>query len=205
MHLRSPLAAGVLALAASCATTAGDAKSRQAVGPWLAPSPNLSQQIQDQVTRLPWTHGIERVETIHWLASVGEPAYENLLDLVSDPRSDVAGAALAALGATRDSRLVEPLRRIPWPVESEDALGLERARALLRLGDWSMIPRLVDGLEHESFMVRTLCLQALREATREDFDYHPGEKELARRFGVVRWREWWNARSSDPILTGGGG
>ncbi|MDP6540807.1 MAG: hypothetical protein QF903_03080 [Planctomycetota bacterium] len=204
MHLRFTLAAGALALAASCATTAGEARTAQSVGPWLAASPNLSQQIQDQITRLPWTHGLERVETIHWFASVGEPAYEELLELVADPRSDVAGAALAALGATRDSRLVEPLRRIPWPTDSEDALGLERARALLRLGDWSMIPRLIEGLGHESFMVRTLCLQALQEATHEDFDYHPGESEPVRRFGVVRWQEWWSARSADPILTGGG-
>lgn len=204
MILRPLLAAGALALAASCVTTGGDAPREQSVGPWLAPSPNLRQQIQDQVTRLPWTHGIERVETIHWFARVGEPAYGDLLELVKDPRSDVAGAALAALGATRDSRLVEPLRRIPWPVESNDALGLERARALLRLGDWSMIPRLIEGLDHESFMVRTLCLQALKEATHEDFDYHPGETDLVRRFGVVRWEEWSSARSSDPILTGGG-
>ena len=82
--------------------------------------------------------------------------------------------------------------------------GLHRARALLRLGDWSMIPRLIEGLDHESFMVRTLSLQALKEATHEDFDYHPGETDLVRRFGVVRWEEWWSARSSDPILTGGG-
>ncbi|MFT5291469.1 MAG: hypothetical protein ACI82F_003551, partial [Planctomycetota bacterium] len=65
---------------------------------WIEASPILEQQIQDEVSRLPWTHGFERLEQIRWFASVGEPAYPALLALVNDPRDDVAAAALASLG-----------------------------------------------------------------------------------------------------------
>ena len=60
---------------------------------------------------------MERVELVRWFSEVGEPAYPVLLELCEDSRPDVAGAALGALGATGDSRLVEELHALPWPGE----------------------------------------------------------------------------------------
>lgn len=174
--------------------------TRAAAGPWLEPSPMLAQEIEQQAERLPWTHGYERIEMIHWFASVGEPAYPTLLAMVSDPRMDVAGSALAALGATGDSRLVGPLREIPWPPESEIDLALERARTLLRLGDWSMVPHLIDGLEDDRVMIRALCAQALYEATHQRFDYDPKTEGAEREAAVNTWREWWAKRQNDPLV-----
>lgn len=186
---------------ASCVTE-GDPMhpTRAAAGPWLEPSPMLAQEIEQQAERLPWTHGYERIEMIHWFASVGEPAYPTLLAMVSDPRMDVAGSALAALGATGDSRLVKPLREIPWPEESEIDLALERARTLLRLGDWSMVPHLIDGLEDDRVMVRALCAQALYEATHQRFGYDPKTEGTERETSVNAWREWWAKRQNDPLV-----
>lgn len=170
-------------------------------GPWLAPSPQLQSKIDDAAARLPWTHGVERVELIHWFARIGEPAYAKLLELCQDPRPDVSGAALAALGATRDSRLVEHLRALPWPEEGETSdLSLERARTLLRLGDWSMVPRLIKGLRDERLVTRALCGQALEEATHERFDFDPRAEADVREQSVVRWEQWWSARAQDPLL-----
>lgn len=193
------LSALVLLLGLSaCVTEGGPNHTKASTGPWLAPSPTLAEDIEQQASRMPWTHGYERVEIIHWFASVGEPAYPTLLGMVSDPRPDVAGSALAALGATGDSRLVEPLREIPWPSESEIELALERARTLLRLGDWSMVPHLIDGMEDERVMIRALCAQALYEATHQRFDYDANAEPADREASVERWRAWWTSRQADP-------
>lgn len=197
--MRRPLLPALLlaALAASCVS---DSNARKAdLGPWVQAAPQLQQQIDSQAQRLPWSHGMDRVELIQWFAEIGEPAYETLLNLVLDPRPDVAGAALAALGATRDSRLVEPLRALPWPKASQADLALERARTLLRLGDWSMVPLLIGGLEDERLMTRALCSQALYEATHERFDFDPGASDVERAASIDRWQAWWQERQSDPL------
>jgi len=192
----------VAAATSACVTTSGAVNERPPAGPWLMPSPNLRQQIEEEAKRLPWSHGIERVDSIRWFAKVGEPAYPTLLEMALDPRQDVAGAALAALGATRDSRLVEHLRALPQPRGSGSAdLQLERARTLLRLGDWQSVPVLIDGLRDERMMTRALCMQALSEATHERFDFDPQAHELAREVSVQRWESWWRERSTDPLLS----
>ena len=194
----------VLGLSAGCATDAQTSVRSDLRGPsggWLEASPQLREQIQQAAQRLPWTHGLERVELIQWFAQVGEPAYAVMLELAQDPRQDVSGAALAALGATRDSRLVEPLRALPWP-ETQDHrdLALERARTLVRLGDWEMLPVLIEGLRDERLVTRALCAQALFEATHERFAYDPRAEAAEREAAVARWESWWGARSGDPLL-----
>jgi hypothetical protein len=186
----------LLFLAAGCVSTNS---SVDADSPWLKPSPRLRSQIEDSAKRLPWTHGMERVELITWFAGVGEPAYPTLLQMVLDPRKDVAGSALAALGATRDTRLVEPLRALPWPPHDSSDLALERARTLLRLGDWQMIPLLISGLRDERLLTRALCAQALWESTHERFGYDPKSEGDEREKTVVAWEAWWEQRKNDPM------
>jgi hypothetical protein len=198
--LRALACAVLVASLCACATTKESAASNPSETRWLAPSPALRQRIEDQAKRLPWTHGVERIELIRWFAGIGEPAYPTLLQMVLDPRRDVAGSALAALGATRDSRLVEELHKLPWPADAADDLTLERARTLLRLGDWRMLPTLLEGLRSEDLMTRALCNQALFEATHEQFDFDPKGEPEAREAAVQRWEAWWKARSQDPML-----
>ena len=194
----------VLAFFAGGCSSTKDAHSADFVGdsPWLEPSPLLRQQIDDEVKRLPWTHGFERLEQIRWFASVGEPAYTSLLTLAEDPRDDVAAAALAALGATVDRRLVPHIQNLPWAdYRLQSDLGLERARTLVRLGDWSEIPVLIDGLRDERLYTRSLCLDALREATNQTLDYDPRSELSERDRAVQRWLEWWSSRSGDSLVT----
>lgn len=198
---RSIITAFLLLPLVSCVTVGGGGnKTHEAnLGPWVEASPQLQLKIDQQIQRLPWSHGIERVDIIQWFAATGEPAYGALLNLVLDPRDDVAGAALAALGATRDSRLVEPLRELPWPELDRSDLALERARTLLRLGDWSMVPHLIGGLHDERVMVRALCAQALYEATHERFGYDANGTEEDREAAAARWLGWWEERQGDPL------
>jgi hypothetical protein len=192
----------VFALCAACGTTKSSLHDDDVESPWLKPSPGLRQQIEDSAKRLPWTHGLERIDLISWFARCGEPAYPTLLQMVLDPRKDVAGAALAALGATRDSRLVDHLRALPWPEgDQQSDLALERARALLRLGDWQMVPVLIMGLRDERLMTRALCAQTLWEATHERFGYDPRAETGPREESIHRWEAWWQERLNDPMQT----
>ncbi len=189
------LAAG----AGSCATTHSSVPGN-GTG-WLEPSPSLQRRIDDEAKRVPYTHGVERIELIRWFATVGEPAYPKLLELAADPRADVAIAAFAAIGATRDSRLIPYLEGIHTP-DGPDAtdLRLERARTLLRLGDWAAVPTLITGLSDERMFTRALCSQALNEATKENFGFDP-KAELAQNAEAIgKWQAWWKERSADQLL-----
>ncbi len=190
-----------LTLASACVTTTSGSTRAVPTGPWLEPSPALRAQIEDRAMRLPWSHGSERVEMIQWFASVGEPGYETLLSLARDTRPDVAGAAFAALGATRDSRLVEHLRAVPDLAGPDNVdLRLERARTLLRLGDWQAVPVLISGLRDDRAITRALCAQALFEATHEKFEFDPKGDPQAREQAVQRWSDWWDQRRKDTLL-----
>jgi len=205
LHNHLPRLLAVLALVCSsgCVTSLQNAKPAS-TSEWLEPSPALRNQIEDEAKRLPWTHGMERLESIMWFARVGEPAYPTLLDMVLDPRKDVAGSALAALGATKDSRLVEPLRALPWPEGMENTdLALERARTLLRLGDWQMVPILVKGLRDERMVTRALCIQALDESTHERFNFDPRAEPDVRELSIRKWEAWVSDRLADPLLAQG--
>jgi hypothetical protein len=190
----------VLLFTASCAGPSQEAHTSPS---WLRASPALRQQFEDQITRLPWTHGLERVEQIAWLAAVGEPAFEQLLALCEDSRPDVAASAVAALGATRDSRLVEPLHAVRWRDEQDRSLRFERARALVRLGDWREVDVLIDGLDSEDSWARAWCLSALREATGQTLGFDPQAEQAERAEAAARWRRWHASRVGEGILAQG--
>lgn len=192
---------GAACVLSACRTSRAPTNHEVHDGPWLMPSPILQEQLEDEAQRLPWTHGFERLEQIRWFALVGEPAYETLLELALDPRQDVASAALAALGETNDRRLVPFIHRLDWSEERLSGdLGLERARTLLRLGDWSEIPTLIAGLSDERLYTRSLCLEALKGATGQTLGYDPRAEVVDRDRAVDSWRVWWNARAGEGLL-----
>ena len=79
-HLRTALTALLVAcLSSACVTTLQSSRPTTDPSGWLEPSPALRAQIEDEAKRLPWTHGLERVEAIpgfdatvppHWLEGV---------------------------------------------------------------------------------------------------------------------------------------
>ena len=197
LHVALATSLIVLTLSACSSTKKVEVSDR---GPWIEPSPVLVEQLKAEAERLPWTRDIERLELIRWFAGVGEPAYPTLLGLVADERDDVAAAALSALGATGDKRLVPHVREIEWDAEQRGVdVTLERARTLLRLGDWSEVPSLIQGLEDERLLTRALSSQALREATRQNFGFEPRGEATSRDLAVGRWKRWWLTYSGDPL------
>ena len=188
-------------LLGACSSTSRDVKSDAASTEFVKATPLLAQQIEDEAARLPFSHGFDRLEQIRWFASIGEPAYPVLLRLAVDPRDDVAAASLAAMGATRDSRLVPHLQGLGWSEERLNGdLGLERARTLVRLGDWSSMPRLIQGLRDTRLFTRSLCSDALKEATHETMGFDPRADEATRERAIARWEQWWLQRTGEGIL-----
>jgi len=191
----------LLLLGACAATRPAEGRAH---GQWLEPSPSLRSQIDAQAARLPWASDLaQRVELIQWFAGVGEPAYPVLLELAADGRPEVSGAAFAALGATGDSRLVPHLLALPaLPARegAQDDIELERARALLRLGEWSRVPELIAGLRDERLYTRAVCVKTLADATHERFGYDATADPKEREAAVQRWEQWWSRRSADPML-----
>ena len=196
----SALAIAAAFLASACISNQPESRTQHSTSPWVQPSPMLTEQLNDNAERLPWTHGTERVEILRWFTGVGEPAYDTLLELAADERIDVAGSALTALGSTRDQRLVKPIRALDIPVEASLLLRLERARALLYLGDWSEIPVLIDALESEERAVSALAGYALYRATGEAHGFDPKADLAERAAAAERWRSWWQERQSEGIL-----
>jgi hypothetical protein len=200
-------ALAVILLSAACVTTTSGQEERKNVSTsqWLQPSQVLRDQIADQLERLPWTHGVDRVEQIRWLAGVGEAGFDQILPVCLDPRPDVAGAALAALGATGDNRLVVPIQSLDWPPDDEmnKGLRLERARTLVRLGDWTHLRVLIEGLEDEELWTRAWSIQALFEATKHRFDYSAKGTPEERAASAQRWRAWLDSRQTEGLLPPG--
>jgi HEAT repeat protein len=192
----------LIPLAAGCRSTQESQASKPDSGRWLKPSPLLEQQMQDEAERLPFTRGIERIEQIRWFAALGEPAYDTLIELLADPRDDVASSALSALGATGDRRLVPFIAGARGSTRERGRdLQLERARTLLRLGEWSEVPLLIEGLADTRLYTRALCIQALEEATGERHGFDPRGTDRDRERSVERWKAWWLQRSGDPMRT----
>jgi hypothetical protein len=81
-------------------------------------------------------------------------------------------------------------------------LRLERARALLRLGDWQVVPTLIEGLRDERQITRALSAQTLWESTHERFGYDPKAEQAEREKSIAAWEAWWHERSQDPLRPG---
>lgn len=206
--MRSPLVriAILATLAVGCSSTT-DSSAPTHASPsaesleWLEPSPELAGRMDQRMEQIPWTQGMEdRVEMIQWWAQRGEPAYSRLLELAADPRPGVSDIAFAALAASRDSRLVEPMRTIPWPAEDQLDSRYSRARAHLVLGDWGHVDVLIEGLEDERRFARGLCFKTLKEATRQELGYNPVAPKGERAEAAQRWRTWAKMRAGDPLL-----
>jgi hypothetical protein len=194
-----PVLLAALALCSSCASTHSSVPNGGAT--WLEPSPALQRKFDTEAKRVPYTHGVERIELIRWFAGAGEAAYPTLLELAADPRKDVAIAGLAAMGATHDSRLIPYLEKIEVSNDPANTdLRLERARTLLRLGDWAAAPTLISGLSDERMFTRALCSQALNEATHENFGFDPKAEPSQSKEAVAKWEAWWKARAADELL-----
>ncbi len=204
--LKILLSSSLLLLTFSCASTSAAAPSngqgsKITQSKFLMPSPQLANELKMNAERMPWLQSVtERQEMIEWFSHAGEAAYTQLLELAEDPRPKVADMAFAALAASRDQRLVEDLRLIPWADDLPKPLQYSRARAHLKLGDWSHIEILIGGLEDEVAFNRALCASILKGATKNNFGYDYRMGEMDRAPAIERWKKWYEERAADAIL-----
>ncbi|MCB9906680.1 MAG: hypothetical protein H6830_03095 [Planctomycetes bacterium] len=194
----------LLGLAACSGTRASQSSQTGKIEPttqWLKPTPQLQQEMQMQIERMPWLKGTEESQNmIEWWSALGEAGYADLLKVAQDPRAKVADLAFAALAASRDKRLVPSLRAIPWDADAPMALQYSRARCHLRLGDWSHIDVLIAGLRDEVPYNRALCARILNTATNNDFGYHYNMPSDEREVAVQRWEAWYKERAPEALM-----
>jgi len=168
---------------------------------FVLPSDGLVEQIEARAQAVRVSRDLNTfAREAEWFVGVGEPAFPTLLELAGDSDVRVASFGLATISAQRDPRLLTPLKReVARP--ADPMLRFEYARALLALGDWSELPVLVEGLEHEDVRIRGNALKALFDATGERNGFHPQGAPEDRAAAVARWRAWWTARAADKRLT----
>ncbi|MCP5021955.1 MAG: hypothetical protein GY930_09255 [bacterium] len=204
--LKTLLSSSLLLFVFSCASTSASAptdgqETGMVQGRYLQPSPQLASDLQMNAERMPWLQtATEQQEMIEWFSHAGEAAFTKLLELAADSRPKVANMAFAALAASRDQRLVEDLRLIPWSDDLPKPLQYSRARAHLKLGDWTHIDRLIAGLEDDVAYNRALCARILKATTKNNFGYDYRMGEMDRAQAVERWKEWYEERAADAIL-----
>jgi len=105
---------------------------------------------------------------------------------ISDPDATVRLHAVKALGRLHDpgsvGSLLDRLRRDDTPLVRACA-----ALELGKLGDWTAVPYLIDGLQSEAQIVAFQCHRSLVRVT--------GRTDLR---GYKAWRDWWNEAPRNP-------
>ncbi len=186
-------------LLASCITT-----GKKSVTPyvsnseWVQPTPSFQRKLEYQASRVPYLQTTEEiVEVIRFFVQARESAYDLLLEMAQSPDAKVAGTALAALGSTRDQRLAPYVGALEMHGDGGRHLDYERARCLVKLGDWSDLPLLVAGLREDELLCRAQCFKTLREATHLSHGFYPQGDEETREVAVQAWESWLADRASD--------
>jgi HEAT repeat protein len=135
---------------------------------------------------------------------VAMQAEELLLRAVPGALPDLV-AALAKKGAARRRRAAEVLGRLGDPravrplaaaladrdLRGDEALRLEVARALCRLGSTDGIGALIELLESGDKRTRLDALVVLRRYTHHRFSFEHDGTAAARASGVKEWQRWW--------------
>jgi hypothetical protein len=189
--------AGVMS--AACVTTGtGSISTADSDSIWVQPTPQFRRKLVEQAERVPYIQRPEEmVEIIRFFVQARESAYDLLLEMAASSHPKVVGTALAALGETRDERLAPYVIALGLPAGGGRQLQYERARCLVKLGDWSELPTLVSGLRDDELWFRALCAKALRDATQLSQGFLPGGDEDEREVAVQAWEAWLVAREAD--------
>jgi HEAT repeat protein len=192
------LALSSLLLAACTTTGTGSISPAQTDSVWVQPTPQFRRKLLEQAERVPYIQRTEEmVEVIRFFVQARESAYDLLLGMAATSNSKVVGTALAALGETRDERLAPYVAALELRAEGGRQLQYERARCLVKLGDWAELPVLVSGLRDDELWYRALCAKALRDATHLSQGFDPDGDEEEREVAAQAWEAWLVARETD--------
>ncbi len=185
--------AGFQMMSACSSTTSSE------MAKFAEPAPIIASVIKDRIEQIPFQHREELLENMLWLKAKGELAIPSLIRALDHKDPKVRSSAAWVLGMIGDKRAIPYLRKHSG--ETHPVTRLEIARSLLSLGDYSMVPTLIAGLEDEHTHIRFLCIEALRQATGKRFGYdHLTKDESLRKSGAEKWKAWWASKSKDPFF-----
>lgn len=213
----APIAWAVLGLsAASCSSTKASvndgAPDTAVLGSEVEGElPNLVQPTDEVATRISVKSyevqsirsGDEFVRLFEWFQGQGELAYPKLIEMSAGSHTGASEFAITVIGARGDSRLLPYfLRDVPEPAKEEVNLYLGYHRALVAMGETTSIPFLIDGMEDPNGKKRAMAYRALELATRNGIGFDPNGSAEERAKSIQAWRDWYEARSNDPLLEG---
>lgn len=186
-------------LLAACVTTGTSSISTpRSDSEWVQPTPQFRRKLQQQADRVPYIQKTEEMmEVIRFFVQARESAYDLLLEMAVGSNPKVVGVAFSALGETRDERLAPYVAALELRAQGGRPLQYERARCLVKLGDWAEMPLLVSGLRDDELWYRALCAKALRDATHLSQGFRPDEEADEREVAVLAWEAWLVAREAD--------
>ncbi|MBL8693896.1 MAG: HEAT repeat domain-containing protein [Planctomycetes bacterium] len=193
--MRTTLASALILLLAAACSASRSSLADDATYP--TPSPFVEAQIDQHLHDVPYLKGRQVVDACASLVRLGPAAIPRLKDAVADEDPVRRAFALNVLGAMGDRRVIETLREATR--DPEPSVRYEAARSCMRLGEWSVLGVLVDGLQDESVYRRTLCHDALRKNTGVDFGFQPQAPTEERAAAVAKWRSWWSQHSKDTL------
>ncbi|MFG0315911.1 MAG: HEAT repeat domain-containing protein, partial [Planctomycetota bacterium JB042] len=164
---------GAVLTAALLATSIGCATNERGAG--LPPA--LETQMNEAVTRVKHTRGVDKLGNLRMLSAFGSHATEKVeVELLASDDPLLRSNAVFVLGEIYrlegDPNALEAIRRVRS--DENRAVRLEAARALLDGGDTSGLSELFDGLEANDRPTRIHSFLALRRASGgRNFGYDP--------------------------------
>ncbi len=191
------LAVGLALTLSGCATTAKKS-------PFVKPGKLMGEMIDERVQQIPYQHKSELLQNMLWLAQAGEQAVPSLLAAMDHQDPKVRSSIAWIFGRMGDRRVIPMLQQ--RKNEPNEVTRLEIARTLLTLGDYSMVPELIHGLDSDLPHVRYLCYDALHRTTKHSFDYdHRASDPMDRQASIAKWKDWWKNQSKEIWFNGKNG
>jgi HEAT repeat protein len=109
----------------------------------------------------------------------------------------------AAIGKWRDwwksKKTVPPAQRLITQLQDrrDPRNRVEAAIALRQADAWEAVPRLIDALSDESEALRYYSASALKNITKQSFDFSSNAPPEERAKAVEQWRSWWKNGKTD--------
>jgi hypothetical protein len=155
----------------------------------------VEDEVAQRVTAFRYQSGPALLQSQRRLAYIGEPAIPHLLDGMRDASPMTRASCAYVLGMIRDIRTVDELLGVATS-DKVSTVRYQAAEALVNIGSKDGYPVLIEGLRDPEIRNRYKCFEVLHDLTKLDFGYAHDAGEDEREVAVVRWEQWWRARTS---------
>ncbi len=158
----------------------------------------VQQEVATIIAAVRTDSGPALLSNLHRLVAYDLFAVEQLCELASDSNPRLRSNALYVLSQIVDA--AHPIRMAEINDVLHDGLAdadavvrFEAATGLAARGDWSVLPRLIDGLENPDSGIRFRCNEQLVVTTSRNFGYSTDAPEGDRQRVIEQWRRWYDA------------